>query len=184
MDKNQLNIERVDTSANYQYCKMTYGGNAFDNVVLRNTNICIVPFETDTAGKIIQSVYLYKYFDFLKSKHKMTTLLYKNNEDKDDSNLDTVLRCINDTMRIPITDSDIKRVFYLGEIELNSLISGNIPCYGVNVTGMVKETPINYIINDELEISLEKFPYSTILQSTSHDFLIASSVFMLLSYLS
>lgn len=184
INKSQLAIQTNEISRNYDYCKVNYAGSAFDNIVLRNVNICVLPFETDETGKTITSLYLSKYHDFIKDKMNMSTLLYKNNEEKDESNLDTVVRCIGDTMKIPLTEKDLNRVFYLGEIELNNLISGSIPCYAVNVTGLSKLDVTSYNVSDEMVISVNKLPYVSVLRGTSQDFLIASSVFMLLSYLS
>ena len=182
INKNQLQVVKNDLSLNYEYCKVNYAGSAFDNVVLKNVNVCILPFETDDTGKIIQYLFLSRYYDFVKDSQRVSTLLYRHNEAQDDSNLDTVMRCVGDTMKIALTQDDVKRVFYLGEIELNNLLSGSIPCYGVNVTGLAKE--ISYKISDQMEMSLERVVYSNVLRGTSQDFLVASSVFMLLSYLS
>jgi hypothetical protein len=142
----------------------------------------VLPFETDDSGKNILMLYLTKYYDFLKDSHRTSTLLYKNKESEDESYLDTVMRCIGDTMNIPIADKDINRVFYLGELELNHLVSGAIPCYGVNVTGLTNGGA--YPISDDLDITLNKIMYTQVLRGTSQDYLVAASVFMLLSYLS
>lgn len=184
INKNELSIEQTELSRNYNYCKIAYAGNMFDNIQLRGANVCILPFETESTGKAIDALYLYKYYDFVKDKSRVSTLLYRNNEEKDETNLDTVIRCIGDTMQIPLTEEDIKRIFYVGEIELNNLMSGAIPCYAVNVTGLTNNHPGTYSVNDQLDITLEKFPYSTVLRGTSQDYLVAASTFMLLSYLS
>ena len=182
INKTQVTKQISELSPNYEYCKVSYMGNQFDNVVLRNTNVCILPFETDDSGKVITHLYLNRYYDFLKEDTRVSALMYKNDEQKDDSYLDTVIRGVGDIMQIPITDNEIKRVFYLGEIELNNIVSGGIPCYGVNVTGLSKE--MSYKISDQLEIVLERVIYNNVLRGTSQDYLVASSVFMLLSYLS
>lgn len=182
VNRNQLQILKSEVSPNYEYCKVNYAGNAFDNVVLKNVNVCVLPFETDNSGKIILYLYLTRYFDFVKDSQRVSTLIYRNNEGQDESYLDTVIRCVGDTMRIPLTQDDVKRVFYLGELELNNLLSGSIPCYGVNVTGLAKD--LTYPISDQLEMSLERVMYSNVLRGTSQDYLVAASVFMLLSYLS
>lgn len=182
INKNQVRIQTNQLSANYEHSHVSYDGVMFDNIVLKNTNVCVLPFETESSGKIIHYLYLYKYYDFLKAETRVSTLLYKNDEERDESNLDTVIRCIGDTMRIPITNNDVNRVFYLGEIELNNLISGGIPCYGVNVTGLAKE--MTYPISDKFESTLDRVMYSNVLRGTSQDYIVASSVFMLLSYLS
>lgn len=182
INKDQLQTVKNNISANYEYCKVSYMGNAFDNVVLKNVNVCVLPFETDDGGHSILHLYLNKYYDFVKESMRMSTLIYKNDEEKDETYLNTVIRCIGDTMKIPLTDDDLKRVFYLGEIELNNLVSGGVPCYAVNVTGLSKEP--TYRISDEMMISLEKVIYTSVLRGSSQDYLVASSVFMLLSYLS
>lgn len=182
INKNQLQVHRSDVSLNYEHVRVNYAGSSFDNVALKHVNVCILPFETDDSGKIILYLFLTKYFDFVKDSQKISTLLYRMNESIDESNLDTVMRGIGDTMKIPITQDDVKRVFYLGEIELNNLVSGSVPCYGVNVTGLAKD--VSYSISDQMDISLERVMYTNVLRGTSQDYMVASSVFMLLSYIS
>lgn len=181
IDKAQLRIQKNQLSANYEHVHVSYGGVMFDNVELKNTNVCILPFETESSGKSVQYLYLYKYHDFVKDDTRVSTLLYRYDEDKDETNLDTVMRCIGETMHVPITQNDINRVFYLGEIELNNIISGGIPCYAVNVTGLSKE--MSFPISEQFESTLDRVMYSNVLRGTSQDYLVASSVFMLLSYL-
>ena len=184
IDKQQINIKKSEISPNYEYCRVSYAGNQFDNIALNNVNVCVLPFETDDSGKAIVSVYLNKYYDFIKDSMRVSTLMYKHNEEKDETNLDTVMRCVRDTMKVPLHVGEINRVFYLGEIELNNLVSGAIPCYAVNVTGMTNNESGIYSISDEMQITLERVIYHTVLRGTSQDYLVASSIFMLLSYLS
>lgn len=184
INKNELSIKIEEVSQNYKHCVISYAGINFDNIILSRSNVCIIPFETDSTGKVIESLYLYKYYDFIKATSKVSTLMYKNNQEQDETNLDTVIRAIGDSLKIAITDSDISRVFYLGEIEMGVMLSGAIPCYAVNVTGQTKKDVVSYVLNDMMDITLEKYPYTTVLRGTSQDYLVASSVFMLLSYLS
>lgn len=178
-----LQIVKSDVQASpyYEYCKIAYSGNVFDIVSLKQTHVCVLPFETDVSGKNITSLYLTQYYNFIAEAMRTSAMLYKNKQEDDESYLDTVMRCVADVMKISINE-DINRVFYLGEIELNHLISGIVPCYGVNVTGLAKE--MRYDINEELLISLNKTMYTQILRGTTQDYLVATSVFMLLSYLS
>ena len=179
----EFSFEHTDVSANYEYFKMSYGGHDFDNMKVKNVNVCVLPFETESTGKAVTSLYLMKYFDFMKKSTKWSTMLYRYNPNKDESHLDTAIRAVGDTMKLSITDDDIKRVFYLGEIELNHIMSGAIPCYAFNVTGMAKNLDASFEINAKLNMSLERMSYANVLRGGSQDYIIASCVFLLLSYL-
>lgn len=183
MSKNKPQIQNKEISENYEYAVVQYPGYSFDNIVLKNVPICVLPFETDDTGKAIVNLFLFKYFDAIRDTERVTTLLYKHDDDMDDSNLDTAMRCINDTMKLSISadSEDLNRIFYLGEIELNNLVSGVIPCYGVNVTGLVKAD--EFKVNEIMQSTLNRVTYNKVLQGASHDYIVASSVFMLLTYL-
>ena len=51
INQNELNIEREKLSRNYEYCKVSYAGEKFDNVALLNNNICVLPFETEAIAE-------------------------------------------------------------------------------------------------------------------------------------
>lgn len=182
IDPNKLDIRASELSNNYEYCVINYDQYSFDNIKLKNKDICILPFETDGSGENILSLFLMKYHDFPKNEVKTSTIIARMNEDLDEANLDTVYRMMTKIMQVPIKSMNLERVFYLGEIEMNIMLSGAMPCYAVNVTDLITKKENSFVIDENLSQILEKIAYQDILKCTTRDFLVTSSTFMLLSY--
>lgn len=183
VDNNILHADESGISPIYSHKKTRYGDADLENIKLESNNICILPFEVDGSGNNIKNLFLIKYHDFFKNTTKNTALVVKK-EDADISNLDTVYRALMKYMSIPTSNMPLERSFYLGEIELNVFVSGTIPCYGVNVTGLITDKENSFVINEKLLQKLERVNYVSVLKGATHDYLVSSSTFMLLSYLS
>jgi hypothetical protein len=170
-------------SPNYNYVKIGYAGVGLDIVTLGAAKVCVLPFETDSSGKTIHDLYLLRYYDFVRDSARLSAMMYNFNDATDESNLDTAMRCVRETMQLAVSQKELNRVFYVGEIELNQIMSGSLPCYAINVTGMTKQGEARYEVNKELNIYLEKVQYVNTLKGMSQDCLVASATFLLLSYM-
>jgi hypothetical protein len=77
-------------------------------------------------------------------------------------------------------DNDIDRIIYLGDIEYNNFLDCSIPCYAVNVKGLVKKKDDIFKVNDHSYIT--KMNYLDVIKNGSLDSSVFSSLFLLLTY--
>jgi hypothetical protein len=178
----QDNIVIQQLSQNYSYCQARRGESMADFVSLADINVCVLPFETESTGKAVVSMYLMRQLAIIKNNMVWTAAIVRRNDNIDENNYDTACRFIAEVMKLPVTSAYLQKMFYLGEIELNSIIVGSIPCYAYNVTGMLKEGDTSFEINSDMQASLEKVSYDTLLKSGSRDAIASTAITMLLSY--
>lgn len=181
ISKDKLTLTGIDVSENYEHVVAKYGGDSFDCVKFLGRRVCVLPFTTDSSGKHVDGLFLNKYYDFFSDITRMSVVM-PNVLGDDESCLDAVIRWLGEYMDVPIYENNLDRMFFLGTVEFNRLLMAEIPCYGINVTGLAKKQV--YEIDANADSILSHVPYVSVLRSTSQDAMLAVSTFMLISYMS
>lgn len=141
--------------------------------------VCILPFEL-SSDETIKNVYLSREYDIFSDKTYNSIIKAEYNDVEDDSNLDAVLRYLNINMNVIIDDSELDRIFYLGDLEFNSPFEANIPCYGVKVDGLIKKKDEFFDVSEFCYVHRKS--YSDVLKNGNQDVMVLSSLMMLLTY--
>ena len=184
IDKGSLQIKRTPISNNYTHAIADYNNIAFDGMELNGKYIGILPFEIDEKSRNISNIFLSKQHNFFKDEIKRTLILDAFDDSIDDSQLDVVYRFFESKLAIPLRDDRLEKIFYLGEIDMNTLLFGAIPCYAVDVTKMLTDKDNLFKISEVYPQTVERVDYNEMLKGITHDNLATSATFLLLSYLS
>ena len=184
IDKGSLQIKRTPISNNYTHVIADYNNIAFDDMELNGKYIGILPFEIDEKSKNISNVFLSKQHNFFKDEIKRTLILDQFNDDTDDSQLDVVYRFFESKLAIPLREDKLEKIFYLGDIDMNTLLVGQIPCYAIDVSKMLTDKENLFKISETIPQTVERVDYNNMLKGITHDNLAMSATFLLLSYLS
>ena len=183
IDKSSLTTTKTVISNNYTHHIVNYKNVAMDNMILTGNYIGILPFEIDKATGNISYVFLSKAHNFFKDEIKKSLIIEKFDDEHDNSPLDVVYRYFEKNLAVPLRDEKLEKIFYIGEIEMNNFLDGRIPCYAINVTGMITEKENVFKISDDFPHVIERIDYNNMLKGATHDFLAISATFLLLSYL-
>lgn len=115
-------------------------------VVDENPPIFILPFVMNTAGTNIQYVYLHEYTNLFGERKQTVIDISPVNFD---TNIDVVYSFVSRYFSIPAKSIDVNRVFYLGECDVDvSMFKSCIECYGVNITGLIKDNEVRLPLSD------------------------------------
>lgn len=183
INKSSLTITTTELTNNYSHKIINYNDSKTDSIELKTKYIGILPFEINKEQNVIASVFLNKSHNFIKDDIKKTLILIPM-DDSFDTQLDVVYNYFEKNLAIPLKDTDLEKIFYLGNIEMNDLISGDIPCYSINITDMITAKENIFKINSELPQVVQRIDYSEMLKGVTHDMFAISATFLLLSYLS
>ena len=184
IDKSRLSDEITKLSNNFEYHRIKYMGEESDAVNVTSRDIHIFPFETETTGKVMTGVYVTKRADLITGEQTHRLIHNEFDGHRDESDLDTVLRWFADNMKLNIGDDAIKRMFYIGEIELSGRVNYKTPCYAINVTGMFgARPPKNFVISEETGYSVELVAYNALIREVPVCGMIAAATLLMLTYM-
>jgi hypothetical protein len=125
----------------YKYNKVTYKDAKDNTITPIKKYVYVLAYEPGEGNKKIND----------RIVNGLPIISY--DEKQDDSNLDSVLRILNNELKVVIKDNDIDRIIYLGDIEYNNFLDCSIPCYAVNVKGLVKKKDDIFKVNDHSYIT-------------------------------
>jgi len=183
IDKSSLTVTKKEITNNYTHHIVTYKNIPMENMILADGYIGILPFEIDKATGNISTVFLSKHHNFFRDDIRRSLIIDSYKDGVDNSPLDVVYRYFEQHLAVPLRDQSLNKIFYIGEIEMNNFLDGRIPCYAVNITGMITSKENIFKVSEEFPRVVERVDYNDMLKGVTHDFLAISATFLLLSYL-
>lgn len=153
-----------------------------DSVCVEDINppLYILPFVLDSNNQYVKNLYLHKYVDITGDQVNTILGVSRSNFDSD---IDIINSFTSRFFGIPKQKIDINRIFYLGETSLNvSVFKTSYLCYGVNVTGLIREDEVEFFLDVEKENKLFRVNHYDVMKGHHLDNMVMSSTFQLVSY--
>jgi len=150
--------------------------------------VCIVPFEKSENGSI-KSIYVLDYQSPVSGSQIQTLVSDQVNPDLDKTPYDSVGRALIEEAGLNIDELGLTEdhIYYLGDIQMNSPVSVNMHCYGVDITSKKVLEFTRNLSKDHFTKSnsaIKKVGFQQIVNGDYPDASILAGSFLLVSYFS
>lgn len=151
-------------------------------------HVCVLPFDKSDTGSI-KSIYILDYADPVSGSPVQTLVKDTVNPDLDKTPFDSVCRALIEEAGLNIDELGLTEdhIYYLGDIQMNSPISFNMHCYGVDITSSKVLEFTRNLSKDPFtknNSSIKKVSFQQVVNGDYPDSAILAGSFLLVSYFS
>lgn len=150
--------------------------------------VCILPFEKSESGSV-KSIYVLEYPNPASGSQVQTLVTDTVNPDLDKTPYDSVCRALIEEAGLNIDDLGLTEdhIYYLGDIQMNSPVSLNMHCYGVDITSKKVLEFTRNLSKDPFTKSssaIKKVGFQQVVNGDYPDAAVLAGSFLLVSYFS
>lgn len=169
---NILALTKDQHSAHYLSCELDY--------------ICLIPFER-TSSDGIKSIFLLDSPNLMNKQNVSTLIIDVVNPDLDKTPYDSVCRALLEEAGLNVDDISLteNNIFYLGDISMNSPMTLNMHCYGIDLTNLPNILFTRNLSKDHFtkeNSTITKVGFHQIVNGDYSDTTVLSGAFLLVSY--